>query len=128
MERLLWVCFGGALGSGARYLTSLVAARWFGAGFGWGTVFVNVTGSFLLGLIVAVAKARGLMGSTLYFALASGVMGGFTTYSSFNNETVTYVENGLLGRAAWNIGATVVLCLGAGFFGLRAGNWVGATR
>jgi fluoride exporter len=126
MARLLWVCLGGAVGSGARYLVSLLLARWLGAAFGWGTLFVNVTGSLLLGAIVATAKARGLLGSTLYYALASGVMGGFTTYSSFNNETVTYLESGLPGRAAWNVGLTVVVCLGAGLLGLRLGGWLAA--
>jgi CrcB protein len=126
MARFLWVCLGGAAGSGARYLASILFARWLGAAFGWGTLFVNVTGSLLLGAIVAAAKARGLMGSTLYFTLASGVMGGFTTYSSFNNETVTYLENGLTGRAAWNVGLTVVVCLGAGVLGLRLGGWLAA--
>lgn len=128
MVRLLWVCFGGAIGSGARYLVSLLAARWLGAAFGYGTLFVNVLGSLLLGAIVSIAKARGLLGSTLYYALAAGVMGGFTTYSSFNNETLAHLENGLHGRAAWNVGLTLVLCLAAGFLGLRAGAWVGAAR
>lgn len=128
MERLLWVCLGGAVGSGARYLASLLAARWLGAAFGYGTLFVNVLGSLLLGAIVSIAKARGLVGSTLYFALAAGVMGGFTTYSSFNNETLAYLDGGLPGRAAWNVGLTLVLCLAAGFVGLRAGTWVGTPR
>jgi CrcB protein len=126
MARLVWVCFGGAIGSGARYLASLLLARWLGAAFGWGTLFVNVTGSLLLGAIVAAAKARGLLGSTLFYFLASGVMGGFTTYSSFNNETVQYLEAGLPGRAAWNVGLTVVVCLGAGLLGLRLGGWISA--
>lgn len=128
MVRLLWVCFGGAIGSGARYLASLLAARWLGAAFGYGTLFVNVVGSLLLGAIVAAAKARGLVGSTLYFALTAGLMGGFTTYSSFNNETLQYLENGLVGRAAWNLGLTVVLCLGAGIVGLRLGGLLAPAR
>jgi CrcB protein len=128
MVRLLWVCVGGAFGSGARYMASIAAARWLGAAFGYGTLFVNVLGSLLLGMIVTVAKARGLLGSTLYFALAAGVMGGFTTYSSFNNETIVYLQEGLVGRAAWNVGLTLVLCLLAGFLGIRLGLWAAPTR
>jgi fluoride exporter len=128
MARLLWVCLGGAFGSGARYLASLAAARWLGTAFGYGTLFVNVLGSLLLGLIVTVARARGLLGSTVYYALAAGVMGGFTTYSSFNSETITYLQNDLFGRAAWNVVLTLVLCLLAGFLGVRLGIWLAPAR
>ena len=116
MTRFLLICLGGALGSGARYLTSLAAASMFGVGFPYGTLIVNLAGSFLLGFIMEI-----LPRPDLRFFLATGVMGGFTTYSTFNYETTAYLREGAWAMAALNIGATVLGCLIAGFAGIAAG-------
>ena len=121
MSRFLWVCLGGAAGTGARYLTSVWALRVLGPGFPYGTLIVNVIGSFLLGAVMHVGLTTDLLSPTLRVALASGVMGGFTTYSSFNHETLQYLQAGRWGLAAANLAVTVLACLLAGVLGLWAG-------
>ncbi len=120
MSRLLWICLGGAGGSGARYLASSWALTLLGPAFPWGTLVVNTIGSFLLGGLMHVGLSTQLLSPTLRLALTSGVMGGFTTYSTFNYETLEYVRDGALGLAALNVGTTLVLCLAAGLLGLAA--------
>jgi CrcB protein len=115
--RLLLVCLGGALGSGARYLVSGWAASRYGLDFPRGTLVVNVTGSFLLGVLVAVGTLRGLS-DDLRLLLGAGVLGGFTTYSSFNAETIALAERAGLVPAAANVLLTVVGSLVAGALGL----------
>ncbi len=122
MTRLLLVCFGGALGSGARYLVSTWAATRLGADFPRGTLIVNVTGSFLLALVVSLRP--GLVSPDLRLFLGAGIMGGYTTYSSFNTETLSLLNGGSAALAAANLALTVGGCLAAGFAGLAAGRWL----
>jgi CrcB protein len=124
MSRFLSVCIGGAVGTGARYLVSGWALRYLGPAFPYGTLIVNVTGSFLLSVIMQVGLTTSLLSPTLRIVLASGVMGGYTTYSSFNYETLRYAQDGAWGLAALNIGATVTACLLAGILGLACGRWL----
>lgn len=117
---LFWVCLGGALGSGARYLTSLGAARLLGSEFPYGTATVNVAGSFLLALLMG-ASADSQISPELRLALGTGATGGFTTYSAFNLETLRLIE-----RSAWTlafayVGLTVLACLLAGALGILVG-------
>ena len=127
MERLAWVCLGGAVGSGARYLVSSCAlARWSDGGIPWGTLCVNVTGSFLIGLILRLGSTTWLSPTT-QLALTVGVLGGFTTYSAFAYETFVRIEQGawLLG-SAYALG-TVAVCLAAVYLGNAAARaWVGS--
>ena len=124
LARFLWVCLGGAAGTGARWLLSGWMARALGTAFPYGTLGVNAIGSFLLGAIMVVGLETDAVPDTLRLALTVGVMGGFTTYSTFNYETIEYARQGALGLAAANVGATVVSCLGAGLLGLAAGHWL----
>jgi CrcB protein len=117
--RLLLVCAGGALGSGARYLVSTWAARNLGAEFPRGTLLVNVAGSFMLALIVALPGAR--LSPELRLFLGAGILGGFTTYSSFNAETLALLEQGSTALALANVALTVLGCLVAGLAGLLVG-------
>ena len=123
MARFLWICLGGAIGTGARYLLSGWALRIAGSGFPYGTLAVNVIGSFLLGVLMETALATDFP-PTLRLALTTGVMGGFTTYSTFNYETLQLFQDEawLLGFA--NLGITVIACLMAGELGLAAGRLV----
>lgn len=116
--RLFLICLGGAAGTGARYLTSLWAAAAFGAGFPAGTLIVNVVGSFLLGFIMQTSAATELIRPDLRLMLTTGVMGGFTTYSTFNYETTNYFRAGAWGLGIANAGATFFGCLAAGLAGL----------
>lgn len=121
MQRFLLVCLGGAVGTGARYLVADLALRVLGPGFPYGTLAVNVSGSLLLGTIMHLGVTTESLSPTLRVVLATGVMGGYTTYSSFNHETLQYLQEGRLGLALLNLGVTVVPCLLAGLAGL----WVG---
>jgi CrcB protein len=118
MSRFFFVCLGGAVGTGARYLVSVWALRVLGPGFPWGTLAVNTVGSFLLGAIMHVGLTTALLPPSLRLVLATGVMGGFTTYSTFNYETLQYLRDGALGLCALNVFGTLALCLAAGFLGV----------
>jgi fluoride exporter len=124
MARFLLVCLGGALGTGARYLIALGAPRLLGTAFPYGTLIVNVAGSFLLGALMHLGLTTNVMSPTLRLVLTTGVMGGFTTYSTFNYETIEYLREGALTLAALNVGATLLLCLLGGALGLAAGRWL----
>ena len=121
MERLLWVCLGSALGGGARYLVSQAAASLLGPAFPYGTLIVNVVGSYLIGLIMHVGLNSTLISPTLRIFLTTGVMGGLTTYSTFNYETLGFAVDGAWLLGALNMAATVFACLAAGILGLATG-------
>jgi crcB protein len=116
--RFFLICLGGAIGTGARYLTSLWAASAFGAGFPAGTLIVNVVGSFLIGFIMQTSSATELIRPDVRIMLTTGVMGGFTTYSTFNYETTNYFRAGAWGLGIANASATFFGCLIAGLAGL----------
>jgi CrcB protein len=124
MNRLLLVCLGGAAGSGARYLLATWVTAKAGGGFPFGTLAVNVIGSFAMGFLAKYAAAHETSETTRIF-LATGVLGGFTTYSAFNEETLRFVQLGAWGPAAMNVGATVAACLAAGFAGFAAARAAG---
>ena len=119
----LAVGLGSAIGSGARVAVSLGMVHWLGHGFAWGTLTVNVLGSFLIGLYATLTEPDGrLMASpaTRQFVLA-GFCGGFTTFSIFSLETLLMVEAGAFGRAGLNVGLSIVLWLLAVWIGYRLG-------
>ena len=119
----LWVALGGALGSVARYACSTAAARWLGAGFPYGTLFVNVAGSFAIGLLAALVSSDGrpVLGIDARAFVLVGVLGGFTTFSSFSLETLELARGGALGAAGANVALSVVLCLVGAWLGFAAG-------
>lgn len=120
MPRFLWICIGGAVGTGVRYLLATWALRVLGPAFPYGTLAVNLIGSFLLGAIMHLGLTTQILSPTLRLVLGTGVIGGFTTYSTFNYETLRYLEEGAWLLGALNIGATLLLCLLAGALGLAA--------
>ncbi|HET6439268.1 MAG TPA: CrcB family protein [Anaeromyxobacter sp.] len=120
MTRLLLVCLGGALGTGARYLLATWMAQAFGPGFPRGTILINITGSFLIAVILELSLTTGVISPATRAFLTTGVMGGYTTYSSFNHETIRLAEQGTWSLAALNLGITVLGCLAAGVAGVFA--------
>ncbi len=118
MTRFLLVCLGGAVGTGARFLVSGWALALLGPEFPYGTLAVNVIGSLLLGTIMHLGLTTELISPTLRLMLSTGVMGGFTTYSTFNYETLGYLQEGAWARAALNVAVTLVSCLAAGVLGV----------
>jgi CrcB protein len=118
MQRFFWICFAGALGTGSRYLVNLWAGQRIGTSFPYGTLIVNVTGCFLIALVMHVALNVATFSPNLRFALTTGFMGGLTTYSSFNYETTRLLQDGSVRVALLNFGITVTLCFVAGLLGL----------
>jgi CrcB protein len=119
MERLFWICLAGAAGTGTRYLIALWAAQRFGSSFPYGTLIVNVTGCFLIALVMQAAIDTS-WSPTLRSALTIGYIGGLTTYSSFNFETTRLLKDGAPDVAAMNAIVTLVGCFAAGWLGLIA--------
>jgi len=124
MIRFLLICLGGALGTGARYLIAIGVPRVLGTSFPYATLTVNVVGSFLLGAVMHVGLTTNLMSPGLRLVLTTGVMGGFTTYSTFNYETMEYLREGAFRLAGVNVAATLLLCLLAGALGLVFSRWL----
>lgn len=121
---LLWVCFAGALGSGTRYVVGVWAVERFGPEFPYGTLIVNVSGCFLIALILQTALDRTSFPPTLRLALTTGFLGGLTTYSSFAYETARLAREGRTAAALINFGLTSVACFIAVALGvLLAQSW-----
>jgi CrcB protein len=123
MARLLWICLGGAIGTGARYLLSIWTLKVFGAAFPYGTLAVNLVGSFLLAALVVVGVEASMLSPTLRLALTTGVMGGFTTYSTFSYETMKYLQGGAWAVAIVNVLVTVLGGLAACLAGWACAKW-----
>jgi CrcB protein len=119
MERFLWICFAGAIGTGARYLIALWAAQRLGSVFPHGTLIVNLIGCFAIAALMHVALTLGWPATTRA-AVTIGFIGGLTTYSSFNYETMRLFEEGALVTAAANVAVTLVGGFAAGWLGLIA--------
>ena len=124
MVNYLLVALGSAVGGMARYACSGLGVRLLGETFPWGTLFVNVTGSLIIGALAAIvpAESRILTDNARDF-LMIGVCGGFTTFSSFSLQTLNLARNGEWGAAAGYTLGSVVLCLAAvviGYFGATA--------
>jgi fluoride exporter len=125
MTRFFWICLGGAAGTAARYLLGGWLLGLLGTSFPYGTLAVNLLGSFLVGAVMHVSLATELIGPTLRLALTTGFLGGFTTYSTFNYETVRYLREGALYLGLVNFGVMSLACLVGGFLGVAlAQAWV----
>lgn len=121
MERFVLVAVGGAAGSVLRYLTAGLALRWLGVDFPYGTLIVNVVGSFFIGLAQALAEDAAVLPEPARLFLSAGVLGGFTTYSAFSFETVRLIELAAYGRAVTNVTVTTLVCLAVCMLGVAAG-------
>jgi CrcB protein len=113
MEQYIWIALGGALGTTGRYWLSGVVARLFGETFPWGTLIINVTGSFVIGFFAAFTGPEGrvFVGSTGRQFVMIGICGGYTTFSSFSLQTLYLLNEGDWVGAGANIGLSVALCL-----------------
>jgi len=124
MESYIWVAIGGAIGTAARYFISGVVARLIGETFPWGTLIINVSGSFVIGFFAAITGPSGrvFLGSTTRQFVMTGLCGGYTTFSSFSLQTLNLMNDGEWIRAGGNIGLSVVLCLIAVWCGYTLGS------
>ena len=119
MLSYLWVSLGGAIGSAARFWISGLIAQRFGQTFPFGTLAVNVTGSFVIGIFAAmtISEGRWLMSPSARQFLMIGVCGGYTTFSSFSLQTLTLAQEGDWFRAVANSFASIICCLVAVWLG-----------
>lgn len=112
------VALGGAFGALLRYGLSLGAGVLFGSGWPWGTLLANVIGSFALGMVMELGEGRAIFGVDARLPLGVGLLGGFTTYSSFNLEVIRLAEQGLATRAIGYVATTVFVCAVCGVLGV----------
>ena len=118
MKMLLLAAAGGAIGAAGRYLVSMAALRWFGYGFPWGTVTVNVLGCFLMGILIELLALKYSASNEVRIFLATGILGGFTTFSAFSLDFAVLYERREVAAALTYAGASVVLSILALFAGL----------
>lgn len=121
---LIAVMAGGSVGAGLRHLAGIGALRLLGPGFPYGTMFVNVVGSFLMGLLVSAVLPR-LPGLEWRLFLATGLLGGFTTFSSFSLDVLTLWERHATGPMLIYLFGSVLISLAAILAGLAFGRMVG---
>jgi CrcB protein len=121
MSESIAIAVGGAAGSVLRYWSSLGVHAWAGRGFPYGTLAVNVLGCLVMGLLYVWLIERSGAGPTWRAGLLVGLLGGFTTFSSFSIETVNLFEGGEPARAALNVALSVALCLLGTWLGVALG-------
>jgi len=132
LSQYLWIAAGSALGGSARYFCSGLTARLIGETFPFGTLLVNVVGSFIIGFVATLTGPDGrvFVSSALRQAVLTGFCGGYTTFSSFSLQTLNLVQDGEWLHAGANITGSVILCLAAVWAGhmlaasLNAMKWV----
>jgi fluoride exporter len=119
MNQLVIIAFGGALGAVMRFLVSTGIYQWLGRGFPYGTLTVNIIGSFLMGLLAeALISQRITIALDYRAAILVGFMGAFTTFSTFSLDTFYLLEQGQFNKAALNVAISVGSCLIAVWLGL----------
>lgn len=118
MKMVFYVAIGGAFGSVARYLTGLWFGRLFGTGFPWATLTVNIVGSFVMGLLVAAMAQAWSPPAEVRAFLTVGILGGFTTFSTFSLDVAMMLERGELGVAAAYMLSSLIVGIGGLFAGL----------
>lgn len=115
--QLLIVFIGGGLGAALRHLVNLLSLRLVGTAWPFGTLFINVTGSILMGAVVAAFALKLSLPPTLRLFIATGILGGYTTFSTFSLETALLFERGQAGMAMLYVAGSILL----GVCGLFAG-------
>jgi len=120
MHQYLLVFIGGGLGAALRHFVNGASARLVGADWPLGTLFINVTGSLLMGVVAALFAARLSLPPPLRLFVATGILGGYTTFSTFSLETALLLERGQSGAALLYVAGSVLL----GVAGLFAGMWL----
>ncbi|WP_448033699.1 fluoride efflux transporter CrcB [Bradyrhizobium liaoningense] len=113
IQYILAVAAGGALGAVVRYLVAIGSGRAFGTDFPWGTLIINVTGSFLIGLLAALFATRWNLPQTARIFLTVGICGGYTTFSTFSLDAWYLIERGQTLASAVYMIVSVVLSVGA---------------
>ncbi|WP_159947880.1 fluoride efflux transporter CrcB [Rhizobium sp. 18065] len=118
MYHVALVAIGGAIGSALRYLTGMAALRLMGPNFPWGTLTVNIVGSFAIGLLSHVIMTRFGASEALRLLMITGVLGGFTTFSAFTLDAIVLAERGAIVMPLVYVVSSVALSIGAALLGL----------
>ncbi|MEX0407233.1 fluoride efflux transporter CrcB [Aquibium sp. LZ166] len=118
MKEIALVAAGGAIGASLRHLTGAAMLRIAGMSFPWGTLTVNIVGSFLMGVFIELLARRFGTSNELRLFVATGVLGGFTTFSAFSLDVAVLWERGASGHAAAYVAASVIGAVAALFAGL----------
>jgi len=119
----LIVFFGAGIGGAFRHGVNVLAAKWWGTQFPFGTLTINVLGSLIMGLLAGYFALKGEASQAWRLFFTTGIIGGFTTFSAFSLETATLYERGAVAAAASYVVASVVLSLIAVFIGLAVMRW-----
>lgn len=118
MPLILAIACGGGLGAVLRHFLNNAVTAWLGAGFPWGIFAINVLGSFAMGVLVALFAHVWELPQEMKAFLTVGILGGFTTFSTFSLDVVTLIERGATGAAALYAGGSVVLAVAALYAGM----------
>jgi CrcB protein len=121
LSQIIFIAAGGAIGAVLRYLGSTAVYAWLGRGFPYGTLVVNTLGSLIMGILAILLLERLSSGPELRALLLVGLLGSFTTFSTFSIETLNLIEQGALIKAGTNILLSVLLCLAAAWLGTIIG-------
>lgn len=121
MQMILSIAAGGALGAVARHFLSHRVALFAGHNFPYGTMTVNILGSFLMGMMITLFARKFSLSQEVQAFLTVGLLGGFTTFSAFSMETVLLIERNEMGQAALYVAASVLLAIGGLFAGIYLG-------
>lgn len=119
MKMILFIAVGGAVGAVSRYVVVSQAGHWLGLSFPYGTLIVNILGSFILGSLTEIMALSWSVSQEVRAFLVVGLLGAFTTFSTFSLDVVYLFERGQSGSAAMYIAASVVLAIMAFMLGLR---------
>jgi CrcB protein len=124
MRLLFYAAAGGAIGTAARHLVNVGFGRWLAAGFPWSTLFVNVVGSFLMGALIEAFALKFKGSLELRTFLATGILGGFTTFSAFSMDFAHLAQRHEVAAAVTYVVASVVLSIAALYAGLWLVRWL----
>jgi fluoride exporter len=123
MNLLIWAMLGGALGTGARHVVNVGLGRWLGGGFPWWTLFVNVTGSFAMGVLIEAFALKFQASQDVRTFLMTGMLGGYTTFSAFSMDFAFLMQRHDYVQAGLYLAGSVVLAILALYAGLWLVRW-----
>jgi len=122
----LWIALGGAAGAVCRYGLTETIQKWLGTGFAWGTITVNLLGSFLIGLMFHAIATTGHLPHEVRFVVVVGFLGAFTTFSTFSLENVNFIRDGQYTTAALYIVLSTLPGVALCFAGMKTAHWLGS--